>query len=136
MIFAVALVVLGLGGVGWVLSGLGLDRAEKWVSLVGVFLSVSLGAAGVILGWATWRHSRGPERPATTAAGPSSVAVADANSGKIDAQATGASGENRAGSAPPGGVTALGPASVAIGGTNTADITTRFDGTPHRPKDE
>jgi hypothetical protein len=137
VIFPVALVVLGLVGCVWVLTGQGLDRAEKWVSLVGVFLSVGFGAAGTIMGWVAWRHSRNQALPATTAAGESSVAIADVNSGKISTQSSGPSDGRRAGAgAPPGGVTASGPSAVAIGGANTGDITTRFDAAPHQHRDD
>lgn len=136
MIIAVALAVLGLAGCVWVLTGQGLDRAEKWVSLVGVFLSAGLGIAGAILGGVTWRHGRIQERPATTASGESAVAIADLNSGRISTRSSGPPGSGRAGAGPPGGVTASGPSAVAIGGANTGDITTRYDAAPRTEKDE
>lgn len=130
MIFSVALVVSGLVGCVWVLTGQGLDRAEKWVSLVGVFLSVALGTVGTILAWVAWRHGRREAPPATTASGESSVAIGVFNSGKISTQASGPAGDRRAAAKPPGGIAASGPSAVAIGGANTGDITTRFDAAP------
>ncbi|MFI7602923.1 hypothetical protein [Actinoplanes sp. NPDC049681] len=38
----------GLVGCVVLLSGQGLDRAEKWTSLVGVFLSVAIGLIGLV----------------------------------------------------------------------------------------
>lgn len=133
MIFAVVLVALGVAGCVWFLTGQGLDRAEKWVSLVGVFLAVALGVAGTFLGWASWRGSRVRAGTATTASGERSVAIAELNSGKIETQSPDSLDRGRAGGAPPGGVTASGSGAVAIGGANTGDITTRSDG-PRRKK--
>jgi hypothetical protein len=65
VVIAVALFAVGLIGCVVLLTGQGLDRAEKWVSLVGVFVSVAMSAAGLVLGWLTWRQA-----PAQPPAGP------------------------------------------------------------------
>ncbi|MFI6272498.1 hypothetical protein [Micromonospora zamorensis] len=57
---AAALVAAGVGGAMVLLSGEGLDRAEKWVSIAGVVASVMLGGLGLVVAWFSWR------RPALT----------------------------------------------------------------------
>jgi len=52
-----------------VLAGQGLDRAEKWVSIAGVVVSVVVGVAGVVVGWQAWQH------PVTQPGGPSDKAT-------------------------------------------------------------
>lgn len=55
--------LIGLAGVVVFLTGQGLDRAEKWVSLVGVFVSVAVGIGGLVIGWLAWRQTpAGTER--------------------------------------------------------------------------
>jgi hypothetical protein len=74
---------LGLAGLVVVLVNQGLDRAEKWTSLVGMFVSAGIGALGVFLAWRTLRGTSagaGPGRRVSqtgraTATGPGSVAV-------------------------------------------------------------
>lgn len=39
------------------LTGQGLDRAEKWVAVVGMFISVAVSAAGLVLTWLAYRQS-------------------------------------------------------------------------------
>lgn len=68
--------VSGLVGCGVLLSGQGLDRAEKWTSLVGVFVSVAIGLIGLVT--ATGKDA-GPVRVLSrtgkaTAVGPGSLA--------------------------------------------------------------
>ena len=80
MIVAAVSSVAGLGGAVALLATQGLDRAEKWTSLVGVFVSVAIGVAGLALGWATWRQGAGPSGRVSrtgdaTATGAGSVAV-------------------------------------------------------------
>lgn len=58
VIMSVVLVGLGLAGCVYFLLGQGLDKAEKWASVVGVFVSVAIGVAGLVLSWATWRQAR------------------------------------------------------------------------------
>jgi uncharacterized membrane protein YbhN (UPF0104 family) len=65
-IIAAALVVFSLVGLTWFLTRQGLDDAEKWVSILGMFVSICLGTAGVALGWLTWRHSRTTAAPPMT----------------------------------------------------------------------
>jgi hypothetical protein len=134
VIFAAVLVVLGLAGCAWFLTGQGLDNAEKWVSLVGMFVSAGLGVAGVVLGWVSWRSVRHQGRPVTSALGAGAAAIDGPNSGKLDLQASGLKDGGRDGAAPAGEVSASGHAAAAIRGYNTGDITTRFDGRPRRRK--
>ncbi|WP_405090179.1 hypothetical protein OG767_21250 [Micromonospora sp. NBC_01392] len=68
-------VVVAVSGVTVVLLGEGLDRAEKWVSIAGVVLSVIFGAAGAVLGFLHWRHSEATRRPPATGAGAGSSAA-------------------------------------------------------------
>jgi hypothetical protein len=56
-IIAALLLAAGAAGAIWLLAGQGLDRAEKWVSLVGVVISVAVSSAGLALGWLTWRST-------------------------------------------------------------------------------
>ncbi len=60
VIFATVLMTAGLAGTVVFLTGQGLDRAEKWVSLVGVFASVVISVMGLVLGWKTWRQGQAP----------------------------------------------------------------------------
>jgi hypothetical protein len=87
VILAVVPALAGSAGVVVLLAGQGLDRAEKWTSLVGVFVSVVVGVGGLTLGWLAWRQKPGvgsvsPMRVSRTgnavAAGPGSTAVSGA----------------------------------------------------------
>jgi len=134
VITAVVLVLAGLAGWGVVLTGQGLDRAEKWISIVGVCLSTILGLAGLILAWLTWRQGQPtPTLPPTVhTPGTGAVGIGGDNQGRIRTEATGTTTPPPP--PPPGpGVSAGGAGSVAIGGTNTAPIhtkTTSPGGTP------
>ncbi|GIE77339.1 hypothetical protein Aph02nite_32890 [Actinoplanes philippinensis] len=79
------LVVAGLTGLVVLLAGQGLDRAEKWTSLVGAFVSAGLGLAGLTLGRLTHRQSTsagGVSRTgAATATGPGSIAISGSRGG-------------------------------------------------------
>ncbi|NBE81215.1 hypothetical protein [Micromonospora rubida] len=57
VIFSSLMVVAGLVGSMMFLTGQGLDRAEKWVSIMGMFVSVALSGAGITLGWWSWRQA-------------------------------------------------------------------------------
>lgn len=84
----VALVLIGLGTAGCVLvlSGQGLDRAEKWVSIVGMFVSVGLGLAGLLLTWC----SRGSTPPAgAVTAARTGAAVARGHGSRANTGVTG-----------------------------------------------
>jgi hypothetical protein len=79
---AAGLAGLGLAGLVVVLVNQGLDRAEKWTSLVGMFVSAGIGALGVFLAWRTLRGTsagagsgRVSRTGKATASGPGSVAV-------------------------------------------------------------
>jgi hypothetical protein len=77
VIIAVALFAVGLIGCGMFLTGQGLDRAEKWVSLVGVFVSVAMSAAGLVLGWLSWRQASAlPSAGPVSTSGPGTVGIA------------------------------------------------------------
>lgn len=71
VVAAVVLLGSGVAGCVVVLAGQGLDRAEKWVSIGGVVVSVVFGVAGVVLGWLTWRQHPTTQQPS----GPSEQAV-------------------------------------------------------------
>ncbi|MEU8004176.1 hypothetical protein AB0B66_23720 [Catellatospora sp. NPDC049111] len=124
---AAILVVVGGIGAGWFLLGEGLDRAEKWVSIVGMCVSMAMGAGGLVLGWLTWRQTRADGRavPAVAARGVGAVSVGGGSDAEIR---TDVSGMAALLSPPPGegaGVDASGTGSVAVGGDNTAPISTR-----------
>ena len=61
VIIAAVLTLAGAAGVVTLLRGEGLDRAEKWVSLVGVLVSVLVGVAGLALGVITLRRTSSGE---------------------------------------------------------------------------
>jgi hypothetical protein len=58
MILPAVLCAAGAVGAALFLTGQGLDRAEKWASIVGIVISVATGATGLLLGWLAWRHPR------------------------------------------------------------------------------
>lgn len=55
---AATLTVAGIAGCIVFLTGEGLDRAEKWVSIAGVIFSILIGLAGLWLSWSLTRSSR------------------------------------------------------------------------------
>ncbi len=127
---AVLLVVVGAVGGGWFLLGEGLDRAEKWISIVGVCVSTALSGGGLLLGWLTWRQTRAVSRaaPAVTAPGIGAVGIGGRSSGEIR---TDVSGVAESTSPVPGGAAGIhagGTGSVAVGGDSTAPISTRVTG--------
>lgn len=61
MLVALGMFLVGVIGCIVVLSGQGLEEAEKWASVVGVFVSAGVGVAGLVLGWLALRQ------PAATA---------------------------------------------------------------------
>ncbi|WP_194820892.1 hypothetical protein [Micromonospora sp. S-DT3-3-22] len=134
-----AAVLLGGGLAGFVvlLAGQGLDRAEKWVSLVGVFASVALSAGGLGLGWLTWRHSRTGIRakPPVNASGAGSVAIGGDSTAEIRTSVLGTRPLAAASADGSAGVSASGAGSVAIGGNSGAPIRTTIavpdEGSPH-----
>ncbi|MFI5496426.1 hypothetical protein [Actinoplanes sp. NPDC051859] len=101
------------------LTGEGLDRAEKWISVTGVFASVTLAAVG-LWGWPAWRQAPDHSVPAQEPAAPTGPAAAPA--------VAPAAAPTVAPAGSPAGVTASGPGSVAIGGNNSASIRTRVSG--------
>jgi hypothetical protein len=136
VIMTVVLVALGLAGSVYFLAGQGLDKAEKWVTIVGAFVSVGIGLAGLAIGWATWRQSQFASEPSqvgvtaepVSADGLGSVAVG----GDIGAEVeTDVSLADSAVTPPPSartGVTASGAGAVAVGGSSTGPIRTRVTG--------
>lgn len=134
--FAVVLLVVGAVGAGWFLLGEGLDRAEKWVSIVGVCVSAALSAGGLLLGMLTWRQTRADSRaaPAVTARGIGAVSVGGSSGAEIRTDVSGVAVPM---SLPPGGgagVHAGGTGSVAVGGDSAAPISTRVTGPDARPR--
>ncbi|MEV4349153.1 hypothetical protein AB0J83_32245 [Actinoplanes sp. NPDC049596] len=131
---AALLVVAGVAGVVVlirVLTGEGLDRAEKWISIVGVCLSSLMSLAGLLLAWQT--RAQGHVGPAVSASGPGSVGVGGDAGGAIRTEVSGAD----AGTPPPAGgpgITASGSGSVAVGGDTAGPITTRVTGPEPRPE--
>jgi len=127
---AVVLVLAGLAGWGVVLTGQGLDRAEKWISIVGVCLSTLLGLAGLVLAWLTWRQGQPTPTPPPTVhtPGPGAVGIGGDNQGTIRTEATGTTTAAPSLPAPGPGISASGIGSVAIGGTNTAPVHTKVTG--------
>jgi hypothetical protein len=70
---AVVLCAAGAVSAGVFLTGQGLDRAEKWVSIAGAVISVVIGAAGVLVGWRTLHHTPAPRRAAGPGVTPSPI---------------------------------------------------------------
>lgn len=133
VITAASLVVVSVAGLAWLLSRQGLDTAEKWVSILGMFVSVSLGSGGVALGWLAFRHARNattplpaaPASPRVSASGIGSTAILGDNEGDIDVEI---SGIRTSPAAPPPvaeGVSASGDAATAIWGNNRKTIKAR-----------
>jgi hypothetical protein len=60
VISAAAVTGAGLAGCVVLLTGEGLDRAEKWVSITGVAVSVAIGLVGLWLSWSMWRQAAAP----------------------------------------------------------------------------
>ncbi|GAA1867402.1 hypothetical protein [Asanoa iriomotensis] len=52
----------GAGGWGIFLATQGLDKADKWSSVVGLFVSAALGVAGLVIGWLGLRQAGGGTR--------------------------------------------------------------------------
>ena len=130
VIVAVALVAVGLVGCVLFLNGQGLDRAEKWVSLVGVFTSAAMSAGGLVLGWLTWRQA-GAEagKPRSVhAAGAGAVAVGRDSANEINTEVSGVAPSTTLAPEARDGIGAGGTGSVAIGGSSTAPIRTKVTG--------
>jgi hypothetical protein len=115
--------VLGTAVCTVVLARQGLDRAEKWVSIVGVVASMLIAAAGL---WLAWRsHAASAPRAPVTAGGDGAVAVGNDNNGRISTEVSGSVPSSAAEPRAPGGVSASGAGSVTIGRDNTAPIRTK-----------
>ena len=128
MIFAAALLVPGLAGFVWFLTGEGLDDAEKWVSIVGMCVSICLSVAGLVVAWLTWRQSLSAASPRQVhATGGGSTAIGGSNDGAITIKVSGVR-PGRAASPGRGDVSATGDGSTAIGGDNHGDIGTEVTG--------
>lgn len=136
VITAAMLVGVGAAGAVVFLSGQGLDRAEQWVSIIGMVVSVALAAGGVVLGWLAWRHphTTTPATPAVEASGAGAAAVGGNNRGAITTNVTNpAPGSPPAGASAGGAVRAGGAGAAAVGGDNTAPISTRVTGPGAQP---
>ncbi|MEV6491167.1 hypothetical protein AB0M20_21525 [Actinoplanes sp. NPDC051633] len=86
VVIAVATTLAGLAGVIVMLTGESLDRAEKWVSLVGVFVSVAVSVAGLVIGWLAFRQGRGTAAAVVARKTGNATAVGDgsvANTGSL-----------------------------------------------------
>lgn len=137
----IAAVLFGAGAAGAVvfLTGQGLDRAEQWVSIIGIVVSVVLAAGGVMLGWLAWRHPTTttpapPPLPSVEASGAGSAAVGGNNRGAITTNITNpAPGSPPAGPSMGGGVQARGAGAAAVGGDNHAPISTTVTGPASQP---
>jgi hypothetical protein len=129
VIIAVGALAAGVGGCVVVLTGQGLDRAEKWVSIFGVVVSVVVGSAGLALGWLTLKQGRSPSTPqaarSATASGAGAVAVGGHSNAEVATEVSGALPPATASPALDGGTLATGAGSVAIGGNNAGPILTR-----------
>jgi hypothetical protein len=136
VILSVVLVAAGTVGAflcGVVLARQGLDRAEKIVSIGGVIASVLIAAAGLWLGWLTWRNTASTTAapPSANAAGVGAVAVGGSSGGPIVTHVSGTPPPPAPppSASPPGaGVSAAGIGSVAVGGDTTAAIRTTVTG--------
>jgi hypothetical protein len=132
-ILASVLAVAGFAGVVAFmvfLTGQGLDRAEKWVSIVGATLSLALALAGFRLGWLTWRHTGASTAvpPSVDAEGAGAVAIGGESTGEIVTDISGAVPTPGPLSTSAAGVNARGSGSVAVGGASGAPIRTKVTG--------
>ena len=129
VIIATALFVVGAVGAWLFLTGQGLDRAEKWVSIVVGVTSLVLGAAGLVLGWLTWRNERRVVRGHRVVAdGIAAVAVGEDNQADVITNVSGVMPSAGPGTRAGDGVIAGGAGSVAVGGSSTAPIRTTVKG--------
>ncbi|MFI6822522.1 hypothetical protein ACIBJE_16440 [Micromonospora sp. NPDC050187] len=129
VVMAAVLFGVGATGIVVVLAGQGVDRAEKWVSLVVGPMSVALTAAGLGVGWLTWRQSRsGAGMRPVDASGPGAVAIGGDSHGVTEANVSDVSAVSPIPPPAGGGVRAAGAGSVAIGGSSTASIRTTVTG--------
>ena len=133
VIIAVGVLAAGVGGCVVFLTGQGLDRAEKWMSISGVVVSVVVGAAGLVLGWLTVKQSRSSSTAeatrTATASGVGAVAVGGHSNAEVATEVSGAlPPSTRRSPIPSGGTHATGAGSVAVGGNNTGPIRTRVTG--------
>ncbi len=88
---AALLVGAGVMGATVFLTSEGLDRAEKWVSISGVIVSVALGVGGLVLAWLSLRLVRAnppaavvpPSLPATAPPTPSHLDASQAKGVQI-----------------------------------------------------
>lgn len=83
------LVMAALAGLGVYFAVVGLDKADKWASVIGVFVAIS-GLVVAIAGLFTDRHNSssggsggGQASPRVSASGERSVAIGGDNSGNI-----------------------------------------------------
>jgi hypothetical protein len=128
---AILLLIAGIAGFVWFISGQGLDRVEKWISIAGVVTSVGLSAAGVFLAFLALRQPRpaATSPPSTLASGVGAVAVGGGNESSIVTTVSGTHPPAAPGVAGAGdGVTASGTGAAAVGGDNRGSIRTNVTG--------
>jgi hypothetical protein len=129
VILAAVLFGAGTAGIIVMLAGQGLDRAEKWVSLVVGPTSVVLAVVGLGLGWLTRRQSRAAAGASpVNASGAGAVAIGQDSRGEIEVNVSDVPAVPPLPPPPGGGVNATGPGAVAIGGNSTAPIRTTITG--------
>ena len=75
------LLLVGLAGWGAFLTTQSLDRADKWSSVVGLFVSTALAFAGVVMGWIGLRASGRPNSPGAQSNGAGSQVITDSTIG-------------------------------------------------------
>ena|SRR2546423_858300 len=68
-----AVTCVGLAGWGFFLARQGLDRADKWSSVIGLFVSIVVGLIGIALGWLGLQHERSHSAPSRSPGGSQSV---------------------------------------------------------------
>ncbi|WP_433124984.1 hypothetical protein ACQPWW_21315 [Micromonospora sp. CA-240977] len=95
VLVALGMFLVGVLGCVVVLTGLGLDEAEKWASVVGVFVSAGIGVAGLVLGWLALRQPAATGGAAPVSATRTGPAVASGPGSRVN---TGVSGVASGGS--------------------------------------
>ena len=129
---ALGLILFGGAGAVLFLTGQGLDRAEKWVSIAGAVASVAFGLTGLVVGWLTWRQAQrqAQARPTAVASpGIGAVAVGGDSGAEVSTDVAGVVPPPApSATLAPNSVSASGMGSVAIGGNSTAQIRSKVTG--------
>ncbi|WP_289009976.1 hypothetical protein [uncultured Thermomonospora sp.] len=77
-----ALLVAALIGLGAYFATVGLDKADKWASVIGVFIAI-IGLAVAVAGLFTGQNTTEQAPPQVSASGERSVAIGGDNTGTI-----------------------------------------------------